>query len=99
MSDLDIAFEGNLWMYQGKGAWFFITLPKDISEHIRFLTGPRRGWGAVRVQACIGDTAWKTSIFPDKNAEAYLLPVKANVRAKEGLAAGHTVSVKLDIDF
>lgn len=99
MSDLDIAFEGELWMYQGKGAWFFITLPKDVSERIKFFTGPRRGWGSVRVSARIGKTMWKTSIFPDKKAGAYLLPVKADVRAKESLEAGRAVSVKLGIDL
>lgn len=99
MSDLDIAFKGKLWMYQGKGAWFFITLPTDVSERIKFLTGPRRGWGSVRVSARIGKTAWKTSIFPDKKAGAYLLPVKADVRAKERLEAGCTVSVDLGVDL
>lgn len=85
-------------MYQGKGAWFFITLPKDDSARIKFFAGPRRGWGSVRVEAQIGKTKWKTSIFPDKKADAYFLPVKADVRATEKLEAGRNVGVRLRIE-
>lgn len=98
MDDLEITFASKLWMYQGKGAWFFITLPKDDSARIKFFTGPRRGWGAVRVTAQVGKTKWKTSIFPDKKACAYLLPVKADVRTAEKLEAGRKVSVRLRIE-
>lgn len=99
MSDLVVSFRAKLWMYQGKGAWYFVTLPKEESAMIRHLTAsPRRGWGAVPVRARIGETKWKTSIFPDSKAGAYLLPVKADIRGKEKLAAESTVSVHLEID-
>lgn len=96
---MDIAFKGKLWLWQGKGAWHFVTLPKDESRRIKFFAGPRRGWGSIRVVAQIGKTAWRTSIFPDKKSGAYLLPVKAELRGKENLEAGRTLSVKLTVDF
>lgn len=83
-------------MYQGKGAWFFITLPKDISEEIKFFSGgKRRGWGSIRVTAKIKDTAWQTSLFPDSKAGAYLLPIKASVRKTQNLKAGSKATITL----
>jgi len=96
MRDLNLTFSAELWMYHGKGAWHFITLPEEDSEQIKFLSSQeRRGWGSVRVTASIGQTTWKTSVFPDTKAGAYLLPVKAEVRKKEKIEAGNLVTVTL----
>jgi Domain of unknown function (DUF1905) len=98
MIDLDVTFTAEVWMYHGKSAWFFVTLPKDESEQIKFFNNhKRRGWGSVRVKATIGETSWSTSIFPDSKAGAYLLPVKADVRKKEKIAAGDSVAVTLSV--
>lgn len=59
---------------------------------------PKRGFGSVRISALIGNTSWQTSIFPDKKSGCYFLPLKADVRKKEKLIDGQTVSVKLGID-
>jgi hypothetical protein len=94
----EIAFEfsATIWIYQGKAAWHFITLPTKTAKHIRgLISGPRRGWGAVRVKASIGDTSWATSIFPYKEVESYILPIKASVRKAEGIRVGDNVSVVL----
>jgi len=97
--DLDVTFTAEIWMYQGKSAWFFVTLPKDESEQIKFFNNhKRRGWGSVRVKATIGKTSWSTSIFPDSKAGAYLLPVKSDIRKKEKIAAGDSVSVRILIN-
>ncbi len=86
-----------LWKYTGKAAWYFLTLPKKLSADIRMVdAGPvRSGFGALKVEATIGSTTWTTSIFPSAQAEAYLLPVKAEVRKRESLAEGRMVPVKL----
>ena len=55
----------------------------------------RRGWGAVRVMVTMGSTKWETSIFPDSRTNSYILPLKADVRKKEGISAGDDVKVKL----
>lgn len=55
----------------------------------------RRGWGAIKVKATIGATTWETSIFPDSKRDTYLLPLKAKVRQKEGIAEGSRVTVTL----
>jgi hypothetical protein len=103
MIDLSFQFIGECWLWQAeKAAWHFISLPKEKSEEIKFFnenfTHKKRGWGAVRVEATIGNTTWKTSIFPQAKQGAYILPIKAEVRKKENILVGNEVSVALKID-
>lgn len=85
-------------MYQGKGAWFFVTLPPEEAAQIKFMTSHRRrGWGSVRVKVIIGDTQWETSIFPYQEVTSYILPIKATIRKKENITAGDAVTVSLII--
>ncbi len=101
---MDLAFEftAECWLWQAeKAAWHFVTLPEDQSEEIKFFSEnnstKKRGWGAVKVKATIGDTTWETSIFPHKESNAYILPIKAAVRKSEQFQASDTVTVKLAI--
>ncbi len=48
------------------------------------------------MEAKIGKTNWRTSIFPDSKSGTYLLPVKATVRRVEGIDDGDTVSVLVE---
>jgi hypothetical protein len=104
MIDLSFSFVGECWLWQSgtATAWHFITLPQDKSEEIKFFSenvhGKRRGWGAVRVEVTIGNTTWQTSIFPSSQSQAYILPIKADVRKKEKVLVGNNVKVKLKIE-
>lgn len=97
MQDLDFTFESELWVWQGKAAWHFITLPQEIAEQIKFFASgkKRRGWGSVRVRAQIGDSLWQTSVFPDSQSGSYLLPIKSNIRKQENLETGDRIQVHL----
>lgn len=90
-----IEFRAKLWLHPGQGGWHFVSLPKAASAEIR-ASAPRTGWGSVRVIAIIGETSWRTSIFPDSKTGTYLLPVKAEVRRRERLAAGGVVRCRLE---
>ncbi len=90
--------KAKVWLYSGEAAWHFITLPKKESDLIKDrFSGLTRGWGSLPVTVTIGKTSWKTSIFPDKKAGAYLLPLKADVRKKEEINAGDTVAFTIEI--
>jgi hypothetical protein len=102
MIDLSFHFTSTCWLWQAeKAAWHFISLPKEQSEEIKFfndnLSHKKRGWGSVRVEAKIGETRWKTSIFPQTKEGVYLLPIKAEVRKKEKILAGEKVDINLTI--
>ena len=99
MIDLDFSFESKVWLWQAeKGAWHFATLPSDMSDDIKAFTAHlARGFRSVKVEARIGDTVWKTSIFPSKERGAYILPLKAAVRKAEGIDLEDTVHIDLTI--
>lgn len=90
-------FEAPIWLWQGDSAWHFVTVPADVSDEIEGRTAlrERRGFGSVRVKVTIGATTWSTSVFPDKKSAAYVLPIKKDVRTREGLAAGDKAKVTL----
>lgn len=90
---------GEVWLYPGEtGNWHFVTVPKKESEAIKRKFGAlKRGWGSLPVAVMTGKTEWKTSIFPDKKIGGYVLPLKAAVRAKEGLRHGDMIAFSLEI--
>jgi hypothetical protein len=49
----------------------------------------------VPVSVRIGDTAWRTSLFPKDGG--YLLPLRDSVRKRESLELGDVVSVRLTV--
>ncbi len=92
---------GKLWKWPGgKAAWYFIILPVGLSREIKAVdAGPQRhGFGSLRVEATVGKTTWKTSIFPSNHFKAYLLPVKAAVRKAETLLEGKSISLSLVVN-
>ncbi len=91
--DPTFTLKAKIWLWQGKAAWHFITIPAGLSADIKgFDEMPRRGFGSVPVKVTIGSTTWKTSIFPQKKG-TYILPLKADVRKKEGVAEGDAVQI------
>ena len=105
--DISLTFTSPLWVWQGKGAWYFLTLPQDAANEVRFFTSdhrarPRRGFGSLRVRVTVvhdedDGHSWQTSIFPDKARGSYLLPIKAAIRARYHLQEGDDVSVRLQL--
>ena len=92
-------FDAEVWLHSaGSGGWHFITVPPDVSEGLKVLRGPARNFGSMRVLARIGESRWRTSVFPDKGRGAFLLPVKLDVRRREGLGAGDRRRVTLEVE-
>lgn len=91
-------FKSEVWLYPGMVGWHFINLPKKQSEEIKNKFGKNaRGWGSLPVIVKVGKTSWKTSIFPDKKSETYLLPIKSEVRRKEKILKGNIRTLVITI--
>ena len=91
-------FSAPLWLWSGNAAWHFLTLPFDVTDEIDDLTtGKQAGFGSVPVKVTVGRTTWTTSVFPSKEHESFILPVKAPVRKAEGLSVGSEVQVRLEL--
>ena len=86
--------EAELWIWNG--SWHFLTLPSEVSAGLKALRGSPKGFGSMRIEATVGQTSWRTSVFPTKAGD-FLLPVKADVRKKEGLAVGDRVAVAVEV--
>jgi hypothetical protein len=56
------------------------------------------GFGSVRVRVELGSSSWETSVFPEPGASTYLLPLKAEIRRREGLQDGDVATVLLHVD-
>lgn len=92
------SFVAEVWEHDGPASWFFISLPEADADEIEAEYGQRDGgFGSVRVEVTIGDTAWATSLFPDKQRATYLLPVKKSVRIAEAITAGSSVTVHITV--
>lgn len=98
---MELEFTAEIWEWSGQGAWFFVSLPQEYYVEIKSLTSsPKRGFGSVKVEAIVGKTSWRTSIFPDSKSGTYLLPIKKAIRKGENLNVGDAVSTKIRlIDF
>lgn len=94
----NFSFTARVWLYKGKGAWHFISVPPETTHEIDDLFAhAKRGWGSLRVTVTIGKSSWKTSIFPDRKTDTYLLPLKKAFREKEQIDVDQNIAVTLSI--
>ncbi len=96
---------GPLWRWTGSsgtGSWHFLTIDGEAGEALGATALMRRlersigGFGSLKVTATIGDSTFRTSLFPSKS-QGWLLPVKASVRKAEGIGEGDEVAVVLEV--
>lgn len=93
-----VEFDADVFLWDARTeSWFFAGVPPEVSELIREIPRPYRGFGSVRVRARVGGSEWRTSIFPDADRGAYVLPLKKAVRDAEGIVAGGVVAVRLEV--
>jgi hypothetical protein len=91
-------FKAQIWRYDGAAAWHFVTLPSPLAITIReVFEDYKKGWGSIPVHATIKQLSWKTSIFPDKKSQSFLLPLKADIRKNLNIAAGDEIKLTIEI--
>lgn len=95
---MDIEFSGRIWYWRGPAPFYFVTVPAEQSGELKVISGlVTYGWGMIPVNARIGRTAWKTSLWP--KGGLYIVPLKDSVRRAEGLDEGDEVTVRLEALF
>ena len=94
---------GPVWLWQGydgepaKGSWYFLTIDGETAQAIKAAASKADAWGSVRIEATIGGTTWRTSLFPSKAVGGWLLPLKAAVRKAEKIAEETVVEAVLSL--
>jgi hypothetical protein len=95
---MDLEFTGQIWFWKGPAPWHFITVPDEVCGALDAASSVvSYGWGMIPVTAHLGSTGWKTSLFPKD--ERFIVPLKASVRAAEGVDVGDIVTVRLAVSI
>ena len=91
-----LEFSGKIWYWAGPAPWYFVSVPEEQCHVLKAASKlVTYGWGMIPVRVQIGETTWKTSLFPKD--DRYILPIKASVRKAESLAEGDPVTVNLEV--
>jgi hypothetical protein len=91
-----ITVTGEVWHWRGPAPHHFVTVPPAESELIAEVAARvSYGWGMIPVTVTLGGTSTTTSLWPKDGR--YIVPLKAALRAAEGVEVGDTVAVELEI--
>ncbi len=75
-------------------SWYFVSVDKKVTEEIKKVAMKKVGFQFVPVEVTVGETTWKTTLFPTKEGP-YLLALKKMVRQKEDIREGDTITAKI----
>jgi hypothetical protein len=93
---VDLEFSGVVWEWRGPAPYFFVTVPDEESALIQSAAAMvTYGWGMIPVEAEIGSSQWKTSLFAKDGG--YVVPLKDAIRRAEGIGVNDMVHVLLSV--
>lgn len=86
-----------IWVWPTNSApWFFVYVDGDVLSNILKIA-KKHHIGMIKVEAVIGRTSWKTSMFPHKKENCYIMPIKKEIREKEDIWDGDVVKIDLKL--
>jgi hypothetical protein len=93
---MDLEFSGEVIHWRGPAPHHFVRAPDATSDQIADVADlVTYGWGAIPVSVRLGTSTWRTSLFPKDGG--YLVPLRADVRRRENIELGDTVTVRLEL--
>lgn len=94
---MEFEFEGPVVEWRGPAPWYFVQIPVEESEDIKFAAKGIEYWGQVPVVVRINGTEFTTALFPKDGV--YLIPLKAAARKAAGIDIGiaQTLSVGMNV--
>ena len=91
-----IEFEGEIIYWRGPAPFLFVAVPEEPSRNLKAISASvTYGWGVIPVHVRIGETEWKTSLFPKEGR--YLVPIRMSVQRSEDLKVGDRVVIQLEV--
>jgi hypothetical protein len=85
------SFDGEIIEWRGPAPYYFVAMSESDSADLKEAARSLIYWGQVPVRVVIGDTEFRTAIFPRDGR--YLVPLKDAVRKAEAIGEGDVVSV------
>ena len=93
---MNFEFTGKIFFWRGPSPYYFVAVPDQPSQDIKAISRlVTYGWGVIPVHVRIGQTEWKTSLFPKDGR--YLVPIRVSVQKAEGLGEGAEVTIRLEV--
>lgn len=93
---MDFEFSGKIFHWRGPAPYLFVAVPPQQSGEIRAISRlVTYGWGAIPALVRVGNTEWKTSLFPKDGR--YLVPIRMSAQRAERLKEGDTIRIRLKI--
>ena len=94
---MDLEFPGEVWFWRGPAPHHFVSVPDELCDGIEQASSlVTYGWGMIPVTVRLGGSEWTTSLWPKDGG--YIVPLRAEVRRREQVDLGDTVTVGLTID-
>jgi hypothetical protein len=94
---MDLEFSGEVWFWRGPAPHHFVSVPDELCAGIEDASPVvTYGWGMVPATVRMGSSQWTTSLWPKDGG--YIVPLRAEVRRRERVELGDTVTVGLTID-
>jgi hypothetical protein len=90
---MEWSFDGEIFEWRGPAPFYFVAMSESDSAELKEEARSLIYWGQVPVQVAIGDTEFRTALFP--RGGRYLVPLKDAVRKAEGMSEGDVVAVTL----
>lgn len=91
-----LRFTGTVFEWRGPAPFHFIRVEEDGTDLLDELAPlVSYGWGMIPVSVRIGETEWRTSLWPKDGG--YLLPLRDAVRRAEGIALDDVVAVTMSV--
>ena len=94
---MDLEFDGEVWFWRGPAPHHFVSVPDHLCGGIVDASSlVTYGWGMVPVTVRLGESTWTTSLWPKDGG--YIVPLRLEVRRREQVDLGDTVTLGLTID-
>ncbi len=94
---MELTFQAELFPWEANASWVFVALPIEDADKIEDAKPMTGGFGSVKVNVTVGETRWDTSLFPSKELQTYVLPMKKAVRTAESLQVGETATITVEL--
>ena len=92
---MDFEFEGPVIEWRGPAPFYFVRVPEEQSEDIKFAAKGLEYWGQVPVVVNIHGIEFGTALFPKDGR--YLVPLRDSVRKAAAIDVDQVLAVGLNV--
>ena len=90
-------FKSKVWRDPKAMGWYFVDLDNLLSQKIKKMPDKSvNKHGLVKALATVGNTTWKTTLFPTKKGN-YVMSIIKKIRQKEKIEDKDSLKIKIEI--